>query len=52
MLIPSTESLDDLITLFSFATWAYFLLCFIIIIYLRFKKPELHRPFKAKLKNN
>ena len=47
LLIPSVSKIDQMINLLSFATWTFFFLCFLSQIYLRFKKPELRRPFKV-----
>lgn len=47
MLIPSVKSINGMINLFSFSTWFFFLVCFVGQIYLRFKQPDLHRPFKV-----
>ena len=41
--------LDALIDLFSFATWIFYGLCFLVIIWQRFRPSIVEKPFKVQL---
>ena len=45
MIIPS--DIGGLINFFSFAAWMFYALVFGCHVYLRFKKPDLPRPYKV-----
>ena len=47
MLIPEAASFSTLIGFFSFAAWLFYGSTFTALLWLRWKKPEMHRPFKV-----
>ncbi|XP_057316623.1 b(0,+)-type amino acid transporter 1-like [Hydractinia symbiolongicarpus] len=49
MLIPDTAEFGTLIDFFSFASWLFYGACFVALIYLRFKRKDMERPYKVFL---
>jgi len=47
LLIPDASSFEFLVEIFSFASWAFYCSAFVGLLYLRWKKPELPRPYKV-----
>ncbi|XP_065662371.1 b(0,+)-type amino acid transporter 1 isoform X2 [Hydra vulgaris] len=49
MLIPKASKFESLVGIFSFASWLFYGLCFLVLIFLRFKRKDLRRPYKVFL---
>ncbi|XP_057316618.1 b(0,+)-type amino acid transporter 1-like isoform X2 [Hydractinia symbiolongicarpus] len=49
MLIPDKAEFATLINFFSFANWVFYGACFVALIYLRFKRKDMERPYKVFL---
>ncbi|XP_057291575.1 b(0,+)-type amino acid transporter 1-like [Hydractinia symbiolongicarpus] len=47
MIMPESSNFDALITYFNFAAWIFYGATFAALIWLRFKKPEMKRPYKV-----
>ena len=47
MLIPDASSFYTLVDFFSFAAWVFYGLTFASLLWLRYKKPDLRRPYKV-----
>uniref|UniRef100_A0A6P8J3L0 b(0,+)-type amino acid transporter 1 n=1 Tax=Actinia tenebrosa TaxID=6105 RepID=A0A6P8J3L0_ACTTE len=47
MLIPDSAQFSTLVNYFSFAAWLSYFAVFIALLYLRWKRPDLHRPYKV-----
>lgn len=47
MLIPDSSEFSTLVNYFSFAAWLSYLAVFMALLYLRWKRPNLHRPYKV-----
>lgn len=49
MLIPNSSTFETLINYFTFATWIFYGGTFLSVIVLRYRRPDLHRPYKVFL---
>lgn len=49
MLIPDSSEFSTLVNYFSFAAWLSYLAVFVALLYLRWKRPNLERPYKVWL---
>jgi len=49
MLIPNTSQFETLVGLFSFASWLFYGACFVVLLYLRFSRKTMIRPYKVFL---
>jgi len=47
MLIPKASEFELLIGFFSFASWVFYGTCFVALLYLRFRRKDLKRPYKV-----
>jgi len=47
MLIPDASSFSSLVDFFSFAAWLFYGGTFASLLWLRYKKPNLNRPYKV-----
>lgn len=47
MLIPDSSEFSTLVNYFSFAAWLSYLAVFMALLYLRWKRPNLRRPYKV-----
>jgi len=47
MLVPDSSNFNTLINYFNFAAWIFYGATFASVIWLRFKRPELKRPYKV-----
>ena len=47
MLIPDASKFETLVGFFSFASWVFYGLCFLVLVYLRFKRKDMERPYKV-----
>lgn len=51
MIMPESSNFDALITYFNFAAWIFYGATFAALIWLRFKKPDMKRPYKVRMIN-
>eukprot|EP00794_Sanderia_malayensis_P020369 gene20369-22378_t len=49
LLIPDASSFEFLVEIFSFASWAFYCCAFLALLFLRWKRPEMNRPFKVPI---
>lgn len=49
MLLPNSSSFETLINYFSFAAWVFYGCTVSALLWLRYKKPEMKRPYKVPL---
>ena len=47
MLIPDASSFETLINYFSFAAWVFYTATIASLLWLRYKRPEMKRPYKV-----
>lgn len=47
MLLPNSSSFETLINYFSFAAWVFYGCTVSALLWLRYKKPEMKRPYKV-----
>ena len=47
MLIPESSNFETIINYFNFAAWIFYEATFAALLWLRFKKPKLDRPYKV-----
>ena len=47
MLIPDSSSFMTLVDFFSFASWVFYGSTFAALLWLRWKRPSMHRPYKV-----
>lgn len=47
MLLPDSSSFETLINYFSFAAWVFYGVTVSALIWLRYRKPEMKRPYKV-----
>ena len=47
MLIPDSSNFDTLINYFSFAAWTFYGATVAALLWMRFSKPDLERPYKV-----
>lgn len=47
MLVPDSSSFETLINYFSFAAWVFYGVTVSALIWLRYRKPEMKRPYKV-----
>lgn len=47
MLIPESSTFEELVNYFSFASWFFYGATFAALLWLRYKKPDLKRPYKV-----
>ena len=47
MLLPDSSSFETLINYFSFAAWVFYGATVSSLIWLRFRKPDMKRPYKV-----
>jgi len=49
MLLPNSSNFSTLVNYFGFATWTFHGATFVALLWLRYKKPDMKRPFKVFL---
>lgn len=49
MLVPESSSFETLLNYFSFAAWVFYGVTVSALIWLRFKKPDMERPYKVPI---
>lgn len=47
MLIPESSNFEELINYFSFAAWTFYGATILALLWLRYKKPDMKRPYKV-----
>ena len=47
MLLPDSSSFETLINYFSFAAWVFYGVTVSALIWLRYRKPDMKRPYKV-----
>lgn len=52
MLIPEASSFTSLVDFFSFAAWLFYGGTFAALLWLRYKRPDLKRPYKVRSHND
>ena len=52
MLIPESSNFETIINYFNFAAWIFFGATFAALLWLRFKKPNLDRPYKVNFEKS
>jgi len=49
MLIPESSNFSTLVTYFNFAAWTFYGATIAALLWLRFKEPDLKRPYKVNM---